>query len=122
RRLPDGLLLLLALLCFPFLPGACHRPPLDALARFLVRSVAAAPAAVFAHLDTVRVVPAVFVCLVVAALALLASEGYRDSDFSASHFPQDPGDRRGRAGRDAKEPRDPRGVVERIAPAARAYP
>jgi hypothetical protein len=48
--------------------------------------VAAAPAAVFAHLDTVRIVPAVFVCLVVAAFALLASEGYRDSDFSASHF------------------------------------
>jgi hypothetical protein len=74
-----------------------------------VRGVVAAPAAVFAHLDTVRVVPAILVRLVVAALALLASERYRDSYFSASHFLRiqavgcaDPLELQ-------KEPRDPRG-------------
>jgi ABC-type proline/glycine betaine transport system permease subunit len=45
-----------------------------------------APAAVLAHLDAVRIVPAILVRLVVAALAFFASERYRDSYFSASHF------------------------------------
>ena len=49
------------------------------LASLLVRGVAAAPAAVLAHLDPVRRVPPRLVRLVVAALALLASEGHADS-------------------------------------------
>jgi hypothetical protein len=43
------------------------------------------PPAELAHLDAIRIVPPVLVCLVVAALALLASEGHRDSNFSACH-------------------------------------
>ena len=56
------------------------------LAGLLVRGVAAAPAAVLAQLDPVRRVPPRLVGLVVAALALLASERHRDSDISASHW------------------------------------
>jgi hypothetical protein len=69
----------------------------------------AAPAAVLAHLDTVRIVPAILVGLVVAALAFLASERYRDWYFSASHSA---GSRRFGGAEPVvmqKEPRDPRG-------------
>jgi hypothetical protein len=48
-------------------------------------SVATAPAAEFAQLDSIRVVPAILVALIVPPLALFASERHRDSDFSASH-------------------------------------
>ncbi len=56
------------------------------LARLLVRGVLAAPAAVLAHLDPVRRVSPRLVRLVVAPFALLAGEGYCDSDVSASHL------------------------------------
>jgi hypothetical protein len=71
--------------------------------------VATAPAAVFAHLDTVRIVPAILVCLVVAALAFLASERYRDSYFSASHFLRIQAIGKAEPVEMQKEPRDPRG-------------
>jgi hypothetical protein len=74
-----------------------------------MRSVAAAPAAVLAHLDTLRVVPAILVGLVVAALAFLASEGYRDSYFSASHFLRIQAIGGAEPVEMQKEPRDPRG-------------
>jgi hypothetical protein len=54
-------------------------------AGFLVRGVPPAPAAVLAELDPVRIVPLGLLTLVVAPLALLASEGYGDSDVSARH-------------------------------------
>src|SRR5829696_1760662 len=60
----------------------CARP---ALARFLVRRVLAAPAAVLAELDPVRIVALGLLGLVVAPLALLAGEGHGDSDVSAGH-------------------------------------
>jgi hypothetical protein len=81
-----------------------------------VRGVAPAPATVFAHLDAVRIVPAILVRLVVAALAFLASERYRDSYFSASH-PQDPVDSAGPSRSSYKKNPLTARVVERIAPA-----
>ena len=72
-----------ALRCFAFWRVRAIRAR---LARFLVRSVVTAPAAELAHLDPVRIVAPVLVRLVVAALALLASERYRDSNVSASHL------------------------------------
>jgi hypothetical protein len=74
-----------------------------------VRRVVPAPAAVFAHLDAVRIVPAVLVRLVVAALAFLASERYRDSYFSASHFLRILAIGEAEPVELQKEPRDPRG-------------
>ena len=69
-------------------PGAASRA--DGLratgsAGFLVRRVLAAPAAVLAELDPVRIVPLLLLGLVVAPLALLACEGHGDSNVSASH-------------------------------------
>ena len=55
------------------------------LSAFPCAGCGAAPAAVLAHLDPVRVVAPVLVGLVVAALAFLASKRHRDSNFSASH-------------------------------------
>jgi hypothetical protein len=69
----------------------------------------AAPAAVFAHLDAFRIVPAILVRLVVAALAFLASERYRDSYFSASHFLRIQAIGGAEPVEIQKEPRDPRG-------------
>jgi hypothetical protein len=46
----------------------------DVSARFLVKRVRPAPAAILAHLDAVRIVLLVLVGMVIAALALLASE------------------------------------------------
>jgi hypothetical protein len=74
-----------------------------------VRSVVTAPAAVLAHLDPVRVVAPVLVRLVVAALAFLASERYRDSYFSASHFLRILAIGEAEPVELQKEPRDPRG-------------
>jgi hypothetical protein len=74
-----------------------------------VRGVVAAPAAVLAHLDAVRIVPAVLVRLVVATLAFLASERYRDSYFSASHFLRILAIGEAEPVGLQKEPRDPRG-------------
>jgi hypothetical protein len=74
-----------------------------------VRSVVATPAAVLAHLDAVRVVAPVLVRLVVAALAFLASERYRDSYFSASHFLRILAIGEAEPVELQKEPRDPRG-------------
>src|SRR5215208_1057509 len=54
-------------------------------ARLLVRRVLAAPAAVLAKLNPVRVVPLRLLGLVVTPLALLACEGHGDSNVSASH-------------------------------------
>jgi hypothetical protein len=44
-----------------------------------------APAAKLAHLDALRIVPAILVRLIVPPLAVFASERHGDSDFSASH-------------------------------------
>jgi hypothetical protein len=74
-----------------------------------VRGVVTAPAAVLAHLDPVRVVAPVLVRLVVAALAFLASERYRDSYFSASHFLRILAIGEAEPVELQKEPRDPRG-------------
>jgi hypothetical protein len=74
-----------------------------------VRGVVATPAAVLAHLDAVRVVAPVLVRLVVAALAFLASERYRDSYFSASHFLRILAIGEAEPVELQKEPRDPRG-------------
>jgi hypothetical protein len=54
-------------------------------AGLLVRRVPAAPTAVLAELDPVWMVSLGLLSLVVAPLALLAREGYGDSDISASH-------------------------------------
>ena len=54
-------------------------------AGFPVRGVPAAPAAVLAQLDAIRVVALALVCLVVAPLALLTREGDSDANVSASH-------------------------------------
>src|SRR5918911_79143 len=51
----------------------------------LVIGVAAAPAAVLAQLDPVRVVALRLLALVVAPLALLASQRHCDSDVPAGH-------------------------------------
>jgi hypothetical protein len=48
--------------------------------------VATAPATELAHLDPVRIVAPVLVRLVIAPLAVFASERNRDSDVSASHL------------------------------------
>jgi hypothetical protein len=50
-----------------------------------MRRVLAAPTAVLAELDSIGVVPLALLCLIVAPLALLACEGYGDSNVSASH-------------------------------------
>jgi hypothetical protein len=71
--------------------------------------VVAAPTAVLAHLDPIRVVPPVLVRLIVAALAFLASERYRDSYFSASHFLRIQAIGGAEPVEMQKEPRDPRG-------------
>jgi hypothetical protein len=71
--------------------------------------VAAAPPAVLAHLDAIRVITPVLVGLVVAALAFLASERYRDSYFSASHFLRILAIGEAEPVELQKEPRDPRG-------------
>ena len=55
-------------------------------ARFAVSGVALAPAAVFAQLESLGVVPLALVRLVVPALALLAGEGGSDPDISAGHL------------------------------------
>jgi hypothetical protein len=47
--------------------------------------VLAAPTAVLAHLDPIRIVALGLLGLIVAPLAVLAGERYRDSDISASH-------------------------------------
>lgn len=44
-----------------------------------------APAAVLAHFNPVWIVALALICLVVAALAVLAGEGYSDSNVSAGH-------------------------------------
>src|SRR5213078_80408 len=51
----------------------------------LVRRVAAAPAAVLAQLDPVRIVALRLLALVVAPLALLASQRHGDSNVPAGH-------------------------------------
>ena len=79
------LLLRLARAARPFAVLASS-PRSERLARFLVRRVVAAPAAVLAHLDPVGRVSPRLVGLVVAPLALLAGEGYGDSNVSASHL------------------------------------
>ena len=56
------------------------------LARFAVRGVAPAPAAVLAQLHPLRIVPLALVRLIVPALALLAGEGCSDPDVSTGHF------------------------------------
>jgi hypothetical protein len=71
-----------ALLGLPLCPRLRH----EGLARFLVRRVVSAPPAVLAHLDSVRRVSPRLVRLIVAPLAVLAGEGYCDSDISASHL------------------------------------
>jgi hypothetical protein len=44
------------------------------------------PTAVFAHLNPLRIVPLVFIRLIVTSLATFASKRYADSDVSTSHF------------------------------------
>jgi hypothetical protein len=50
-----------------------------------MRRVLAAPTAVLAELNPVRIVPLALLCLIVTPLAFLAGEGYGDSYVSASH-------------------------------------
>src|SRR3954447_6657425 len=57
------------------------------LARLPVARVRAAPLAVLAQRDAIRVVALALVRLVVAPLALLAGEGDCDADVSAGHTP-----------------------------------
>src|SRR5664279_4947836 len=73
---------LAALLCtFPVTGHSCA----PALARLPVAGVLATPAAVLAQGDAIGIVALALVRLVVAMLALLASEGDSDAYVSASH-------------------------------------
>jgi hypothetical protein len=56
------------------------------LARFAVRRVALAPAAVLAQLESLRIVPLALIRLVVPALALFACESGGDPDVSTGHL------------------------------------
>jgi hypothetical protein len=56
-----------------------------ASACLFVRGVLPAPAAVLAKLNPIRVVPLRLLGLIVTPFAVLACEGYGDSDVSASH-------------------------------------
>ena len=66
--------------------GLRHRQAAPRSARFLVRRVPAAPVAVLAQLDAVGRVPPRLIGLVIAPLALLASERHCDSNVSAGHW------------------------------------
>jgi hypothetical protein len=46
-----------------------------------------APAAELPQLDTIRRIAPGLIGLVIAAFAVFASQGHRDADISASHFP-----------------------------------
>jgi hypothetical protein len=52
-----------------------------------MRGMAPAPAAVLAHLDSLRIVSLALIRLVIPALAILAREGYSNPDVSAGHLP-----------------------------------
>src|SRR5688572_31453694 len=64
---------------------SCARRAWLRSASLLVGSVAAAPAAVLAQLDAIRIVPLGLLRLIVAPLALLTLQGDGDSNVSASH-------------------------------------
>src|SRR6188472_55620 len=55
------------------------------LARLLVRRVVSAPVAKLAQLDAIRRVSPGLICLIVAPLAVFASQRHRNADISASH-------------------------------------
>jgi hypothetical protein len=54
-----------------------------------MRRVVSAPVAKLAQLDAIRRITPGLICLIVAPLAVFASQRHRDADISASHFSLD---------------------------------
>jgi len=96
-------------------PGVPGHEADHLLTSLLVRSVAAAPAAELAQLDSIRAVSPRLVGLVVAALAVFACKRHRDAYLSASHFSYADAVTEKRSGRRARRNRAKNSVPPRLA-------